>query len=185
VADFQDELIAASGAGAKRILELGTGTGETACRLLARHPEASLVGIDVSQAMLAAARAAMPAGRAELRVGRLEDPLPEGPFDLVASALCIHHLDDRQKADLFTRVRRVLAPGGRFAFADVVVPKEAADARTSLTPGYDKPSSVADQLGWLRGAGFCARVAWEHEDLAVIAAELEGAAPDTAGIVAP
>jgi hypothetical protein len=31
---------------------------------------------------------------ADLRVQRLEDPLPEGSYDLVVSALTIHHLDD-------------------------------------------------------------------------------------------
>ncbi|HEY6399196.1 MAG TPA: class I SAM-dependent methyltransferase, partial [Solirubrobacteraceae bacterium] len=92
-------------------------------------------------------------------------------FDLVASALCIHHLDAGEKADLFERVHRVLAPGGRFAIADVVVPADADDAVTARTAGYDKPSPVADQLEWLVQAGFDARVTWEHGDLAVIAAQ--------------
>ena len=102
----------------------------------------------------AAARESLPAGRVELRVGRLQDPLPDGPFDLVASALCVHHLDGAEKADLFARVRDSLAPGGRFVLADVVVPVDPAPSRTPLTPGYDKPDSVADQLRWLSDAGF-------------------------------
>ncbi|MDQ6816239.1 MAG: L-histidine N(alpha)-methyltransferase [Actinomycetota bacterium] len=169
---LQDELALASGTGARRILELGTGTGETARRLLARHPEAALVGVDVSEPMLAAARDALPAERIVLRVQRLQDELPGGPFDLVASALCIHHLDAGEKADLFERVQRAMAPGGRFAIADVVVPAEADPAQTALTDGYDKPSPLADQLEWLKQAGFDARVTWEHADLAVIAAQV-------------
>jgi len=62
----------ATGAGAARILELGTGTGETARRVLARHPAARLTGIDASEEMLDQARAALPAERVDLRVGRLE-----------------------------------------------------------------------------------------------------------------
>jgi len=156
--------------GARRILELGTGTGETAKRMLARHPEAVLVGIDESESMLASARRRLPPGRVELRVARLQQPLPAGPFDLVASALCVHHLDAPGKADLFARVRSLLTPGGMFVLGDVVVPDDPADARTELTPGYDQPSSVSDQLRWLDAVGFGAGLVWSRGDLAVIAA---------------
>jgi L-threonylcarbamoyladenylate synthase len=167
---LQDEVAWASGSGARRILELGVGTGESARRLLARHPDAFLVGIDSSAEMLAAAREALPAERADLRVARIEDALPDGPFDLVASALSVHHLDEPQKADLFSRVRAVLAPGGRFVFADVVVPRDPSDARTALTPDFDRPSPLPDQLRWLAEAGFDAAVRWQEGDLAVVEA---------------
>jgi tRNA threonylcarbamoyl adenosine modification protein (Sua5/YciO/YrdC/YwlC family) len=172
---FQDELAAASGSGAARVLELGIGTGETARRLLQRHPAARLVGIDSSDTMLAVARAALPADRVELRVARLQDELPTGPFDLVASALCVHHLHATEKRDLFARIRAALAPGGRFVLADVVTPVDPADTVSPLTPGYDHPSSLADQLTWLTEAGFDARAVWSHADLAVLVADRVGA----------
>jgi L-threonylcarbamoyladenylate synthase len=168
--ELQRELSAATGAGARRILELGTGTGATAERLLERHREATLVGIDINPEMLDAARERLPGDRVELQVRRLQDELPAGPFDLVASALCIHHLDESEKAGLFERVRARLEPGGRFAYADVVVPEDPADATTQLTPGFDKPSPVADQLRWLAEAGLEPSVVWERGDLAVVAA---------------
>jgi tRNA threonylcarbamoyl adenosine modification protein (Sua5/YciO/YrdC/YwlC family) len=169
---FQDELVAASGATVRRVLELGTGTGETAARLLKRHPESFLVGVDESEGMLSAARERLPSERVALHVGRLEDDLPAGPFDLVASALCVHHLVGAQKRSLFARVREALAPGGRFVLADVVVPVDPVDAVTSLTPGFDHPSSAGDQLAWLREAGFAdIRVVWAHRDLAVMVAD--------------
>jgi L-threonylcarbamoyladenylate synthase len=167
---LQRELASASGPGAARILELGTGTGVTSALLLARHPDARLVGIDVSEEMLSVAREALPHERVELRVARLEDELPPGPFDLVASALAVHHLDEAQKAELFRRIRASLRPGGLFVLGDVVVPIDPADADVPLTPGFDKPSSLADQLRWLSDAGFDASVAWEDGDLAVIVA---------------
>jgi tRNA (cmo5U34)-methyltransferase len=167
---LQRVLASASGAGAARILELGTGTGETSALLLDRHPEALLVGIDSSENMLAVAREAFPRDRVDLRVARLEDELPPGPFDLVASALAVHHLDGPDKAELFSRVAGALRAGGLFVLADVVVPIDPADADVPLTPGYDKPSSVADQLRWLAAAGFDASVRWADGDLAVIVA---------------
>ena len=167
---LQDELAGASGSGARRILELGTGTGETARRLLARHPDAVLVGVDENERMLAVAGEALPRDRVDLRVGRIEDPLPDGPFDLVASALCVHHLAGPAKAELFRRIREVLAPGGLFVLGDVVVPDDPADATTPLTPGYDRPSPLVAQVRWLEEAGLVPRVVWEHGDLAVVAA---------------
>ncbi|MGO9974537.1 MAG: Sua5/YciO/YrdC/YwlC family protein [Solirubrobacteraceae bacterium] len=169
--EMQDVLAARSGKDARRILELGTGTGETARRLLARHPQAKLVGIDQSASMLAAAREALPDHTVALIVQSLQDALPVGPFDVVASALCVHHLDGTEKADLFARIRVVLTPGGRFVLADVVVPEDRADARTTLTPGFDKPSTVAEQLRWLADAGFDAQVSWAAGDLAVLVAD--------------
>jgi tRNA (cmo5U34)-methyltransferase len=167
---LQDELAAAT-IPAARILDLGTGTGETARRVLDRHPGARLVGLDESEGMLGAARAALAGRPAELRAGRLEDPLPPGPFGLVVSALAVHHLDGPGKAGLFARVHDVLEPGGRFVLADVVVPEDPGDAVVPLSPGYDLPSPLADQLEWLRAAGLSPAVTWQERDLAVIAAD--------------
>jgi tRNA (cmo5U34)-methyltransferase len=132
------------------ILELGTGTGETALRVLARNPGARWTGIDASEAMLAAARARLPE-TADLRVQRLEDPLPEGAFDLVVSVLAVHHLDGNGKRDLFTRVSRLTR---NFVLGDVVVPEDPAEAVIEIDGVYDTPSSVAEQLAWAREAGF-------------------------------
>ncbi len=136
---FEEAVAGASGAGARRMLELGTGTGETARRLLERHPGATLVGIDVSEPMLEEAGRRLGSSRVELRVGRLEDPLPEGPFDLVASALCVHHLPGAEKADLFARVASALRPGGRFVLGDVVVPEDPERRAHAADPGLRLP----------------------------------------------
>jgi tRNA (cmo5U34)-methyltransferase len=159
---------ATEGVRAGRILELGVGTGETARRVLERHPAAHLTGIDASPEMLEEARRRLPG--ADLWVARLEDPLPEGPFDLVVSTLAVHHLDAAGKADLFRRVAAALAPGGRFVLADVVVPERPEDAVIECTPGFDLPDSVPDQLEWLRAAGLEPEVTWTRRDLAVVAA---------------
>jgi tRNA (cmo5U34)-methyltransferase len=165
---LQDAAAEATGSGCARLLELGTGTGESALRVLARHPGATLAGIDESADMLAVARERLPG--ADLRKSRLEDPLPDGPFDLVFSVLAIHHLDGPSKADLFKRVAAVLGDGGRFVIGDVVVPDDPADATTPLSPDYDLPSRVDEQLEWLSDAGFDAARAWAAGDLAVISA---------------
>ena len=170
---LQDEVAAAtSGIDARRVLELGTGTGETARRVLAVHPAAQLVGIDESPGMLEAARSALDPARVRLMDGRLQDPLPDGPWDLVVSCLAVHHLDGEGKADLFRRIAAALAPGGRFVLGDVIVPEDLADRVTPIdeTEGYDLPDRIDDQLRWLADAGLAPELRWVDRDLAVIAA---------------
>jgi tRNA (cmo5U34)-methyltransferase len=155
---------------ATRVLELGTGTGETALPVLAEHLEARWVGIDASEPMLARARERLPGG--DLRLRRLEDELPPGPFDLVVSALAVHHLDGAGKRDLFSRVAGVLLPGGRFVLGDVVVPAPGQEGPIQIDWVLDKPDSVDDQLVWLRAAGFEAEASCVRVDLAVFRATL-------------
>jgi tRNA (cmo5U34)-methyltransferase len=156
---------ATAGLPTEDVLELGIGTGETATRVLELHPNARWVGVDASEAMLARARKTLVS--ADLRHGRLEDPLPAGPFDLVVSALAIHHLDSQAKRALFRRVHTVLRPGGRFVVGDVVVPERSEDAQIEIDWKVDLPDSVADQLEWLRESGFDAEALWIFKDLAV------------------
>ena len=150
---------------ARTVLELGTGTGETALRVLAQHPGARWTGIDASEAMLARARERLPG--ADLRTARLEDPLPSGPFDLVVSVLAVHHLAGEAKRDLFTRIAQV---SDNFVLGDVVVPERPEDAAIEIDGVYDVPSSVADQLEWLHDAGFDADATEVRPDLAVFVA---------------
>jgi tRNA (cmo5U34)-methyltransferase len=144
---------------------------------LARHRGAGAVGVDESAAMLEAAQANPGldgAGSLDLRVAGLADRLPTGPFDLVVSALAVHHLEGLAKADLFRRVAAVVGPPGRFVLGDVVVPEDPADMVTPVADDFDRPSSVADQLGWLDAAGFDAAVVWAERDLAVLRADRRG-----------
>ena len=111
---------------AAAILDLGTGTGETLAGVLPAPPSARAVGVDESEGMLAVARGRLEEYDVTLRVADLRDPLPAGPFDLVVSALAVHHLDGPGKATLFARVAGALRPGGRFVLGDVILPPDAA-----------------------------------------------------------
>jgi tRNA (cmo5U34)-methyltransferase len=169
--ELQEAVVAATAdVRATRVLELGTGTGETALRVRADHPEADWVGLDASEAMLGRARERLPG--ADLRLQRLEDELPPGPFDLVVSALAVHHLDGAGKRELFSRVARVLRPEGVFVLGDVVVPAAGQEGPIHIDWVMDKPDSVDDQLAWLRAAGFEAQALSVRVDLAVFRATL-------------
>ncbi len=154
---------------ATRILDLGSGTGETARRVLEKHPDARVVLVDSSAEMLEAARESLAEDRVEqIVVQQLEDPLPDGPFDLVVSALAIHHLESSDKQVLFRRIAEVLAPGGRFVFADVIVPNDPERVATPVSSPFDRPDRLKDQLTWIAEAGLESRVVWSSRDLAVV-----------------
>ena len=173
--DLQEQTAAAArDVPAQSILELGIGTGETAKRVLAEHPGARLTAVDSSEEMLERARSVVP--QADLRLARLEDELPDGPFDLVVSALAVHHLDGPGKQDLFRRIAEVLEPGGAFVLADVIVPEDESDVVTPIDWHYDLPDRVDDQLAWLRDAGLEPELRWNYKDLAVVRATRTAAA---------
>lgn len=174
---LQEEVVRATeGVTAASVLDLGTGTGETLAAVLARHPGAVGTGIDESTAMLDAARTRLAGLSVGLRVADLGEPLPPGPFDLVVSALAVHHLDGPGKAALFAGIAGVLRPGGRFVLGDVVIPEDPRDHVTPLSEDYDRPSTTADQLGWLAESGLDGMVTWAERDLVVVRAALRSSA---------
>jgi tRNA (cmo5U34)-methyltransferase len=158
---------------APRVLDLGAGTGSTSRAVLDAHPDAHLVLVDENPGMLAVAREILPPENIEQEVvADLSDPLPAGPFDLVVSALAIHHLDGAGKRALFAAVHDRLRAGGRFAMADVVVPDNAEDVVTPLTDDYDKPDRAAELIEWLQAAGFRSEQVWaKAADLAVFVSD--------------
>jgi len=172
---LQEEVVTATGGGTRKaILELGVGAGETAARLLEAHPGAQLVGIDSSAEMLSGAASSLPPDRVTLVEQDLASTLPEGPFDLIVSALAIHHLKGDAKAGLFRDVHARLAPGGVFVMGDVIVPHDRDDAVIEIEPGYDFPDPLDIQMRWLAEAGFVAAITWLQRDLAVVRAEPAG-----------
>ena len=171
---MQDALAdATAGVVAQRVLDLGTGTGETARRVLALHPEAHVVALDANAEMLELAAEAL-GDRVDPWLGLLGGDLPAGPFDLVVSALAVHHLDGGGKRALFGAVADRLAPGGRFVMADVIVPEAPVARPTPIDPAIDLPDRLPELLAWLREAGLDAEVAWAQDDLAVVAASVPG-----------
>jgi tRNA (cmo5U34)-methyltransferase len=162
---------ATAGLSVARVLDLGTGTGETLAAVLGVHPGAVAVGVDKNEAMLGAAGRRLAGASVGLLVSELTAPLPPGPFDLVVSALAIHHLEGPDKGDLFARIAGVLRPRGRFVLGDVVIPVDQPDAVTPLTSDHDRPSTLAEQLRWLAEAGFDAATVWSEHDLVVVRAD--------------
>jgi len=98
-----------------RLVDLGCGFGWF-CRWARAAGAASVLGLDVSENMLAQARETTGDPAVSYRQADLETvDLPSGAFDLAYSALALHYIDNL--AGLLARLRRALVPGGRFVFS--------------------------------------------------------------------
>lgn len=153
--ELQERAVAAIPFPPDRVLELGMGTGETTRRLLEAYPDAWVVGLDASPEMVFRARETYD----DVQLARMEDPLPDGPWDLVISVLSVHHLRGEQKRNLFRRVRE---EARSLVIGDVV---RAEPQLAPLDPERDFPASAEDLAAWCGG-----EVVWRGDDLAVVRA---------------
>lgn len=147
----------------ERVLDLGTGDGRMLALVRERHPGAAGVGIDASSPMLArASERFADDSLIELCEHDLTSPLPElDPFDVVVSALAIHHLEDSRKRSLFSEIYELLTPGGVLVNLDLVSsPTVALHERFRRAIGReeddpsDRLSGLCEQLDWLSEVGF-------------------------------
>lgn len=98
----------------KRIVDLGCGFGWFA-RWARKHGAASVLGLDVSENMIARAKVSTADPAIEYRIADLEViELPEASFDLTYSALTFHYIEDFGR--LAREVYRALTPGSHFVF---------------------------------------------------------------------
>jgi tRNA (cmo5U34)-methyltransferase len=142
--ELQEEAIAAIPLPPERVLELGMGTGETTRRLIEAYPDAWVIGLDASPDMVFRARQSYD----DVQLARMEDPLPDGPWDLVIAVLSTGELDDDQLQALCRRVK---------------------DHSRSLVIGdVFEPKKLQDLLAWSGG-----QITWQADNLAVVKAVYE------------
>jgi SAM-dependent methyltransferase len=115
-----------------RLLDVGCGTGHS--RVIYAGAVGSYVGVDLSPASVAAARAAFPQN--DWRVAdACALPFADESFDVVAFSSVLHHIPDVPAA--LREARRVLRPGGRvFAFDPNLLHPAMALFRHPNSPGY-------------------------------------------------
>jgi len=108
-----------------RVLDVATGTGLVAAELLARY-EVSVVAVDQSPQMLAAARRRFAGGSANVELIEAQAealPFTAASFDAVSFTYLLRYVDD--PAATLSELARVLRPGGRIASLEFGVPRWA------------------------------------------------------------
>jgi tRNA (cmo5U34)-methyltransferase len=160
------------------ILDIGAGTGLFSALLLEKFPGALITLMDISGNMLQVARE---------RFSVREDTIYQacdcrteelgGPYDIICSALSIHHLEHEEKRSLYGRIHVALNSGGIFVNADQVegetpeqhlrnmkywddfvssgpLPETVAKSAMARRDTLDRMEKLSVQLSWLRGVGF-------------------------------
>jgi ubiquinone/menaquinone biosynthesis C-methylase UbiE len=111
------------------VVDVGSGAGsDSFIAAKAVGPEGSVVGIDMTPAMLDRARASASGfANVEFRQGVAEQlPVPDGWADVVVSNGVINLVPDKMAA--YSEITRVLKPGGRVQVADICVELEVPES---------------------------------------------------------
>ena len=160
------------------ILDVGAGTGLMSAFVLEKFPDARLTLMDISENMLEQARRRF-ASRPETQYVICDYSKSDlgGPYDLICSALSIHHLETEDKRRLFCRIHDALRPGGMFVNADQAdgetpyfrqryldywndflrsgpMSGEHHDEIRKRRDTLDRNDKLSVQLAWLHEAGF-------------------------------
>jgi tRNA (cmo5U34)-methyltransferase len=135
------------------VLDLGLGSGLVELALFARFPEARIVGVEQSEAMIALAKRRLAPFDSHYQIVRhdlaqIESlALPERTYSVAFSVQTLHHIPHEAQRAVYGVVARLLPPGGVFlhmervalyaeAFADVIAPAwEALERRAEVKSG--------------------------------------------------
>ena len=166
-------LVRSLGPAPSRVLDVATGTGDVAVEVARIHPDAEVVGIDPSRAMLEAAarkvRRLGLGGRVRLIEGVAERlPFGEGEFDAVTIAFGIRNTCDPRRS--LDEMYRVCRPGGRIGVLEFTMPTNRLFAPIyslylgRLIPFVGSLLGMRREYEWLAASipAFAQREGFEH-----------------------
>ena len=158
------------------VIDIGCGTGRHALRLAARGARVS--GVDLSEGMLARARAKPGAERIDFRHHDLHAPLPyaDASFDAAVSGLVLEHVRDLEL--FFRELRRVSKPGASAVISAMHpamhlrgISARFTDPKTGReTRPHSQEHSISDYVTAALGAGLVLTHLSEHAVDAALAA---------------
>jgi putative AdoMet-dependent methyltransferase len=138
-----------SPASGEKGLDIGTGTGNLAGKLMEQGAE--MAGVDQSKEMLKHCQRKFP--NMETRLGNfLAIPYLESRFDFVVSSFAFHHLTDEQKVLAIHEMRRVLKPHGRICITDLMLTEkqlETTEREDLYLPAISGLLQLFEELGYL------------------------------------
>jgi SAM-dependent methyltransferase len=152
-----------AGAGAPRILDIGCGAGTTSLSLAETIASATILGVDISPALVTVARErAVAAPSCRFLVGDAARWDAEGDFDLIVSRHGVMFFDDPVAA--FAAIRSRARPGGSLLFSCF---RPIVDNPWSwiLAPAPPPPSDAPGPFAFAdeaRVAGLLADAGWKH-----------------------
>ena len=171
------------------VVDLGTGSGTLAQRILKVRPKARLIGIDSDASMLATATRRLRGNIQTIEENFEQIRIPR--CDVVSASFSLHHIPTGQrKAALYKRCFQSLRPGGMFVSADcflatsgVLRKRHRAAWLAHLQRNHSKKKAEQFLRTWakedvyftldreielLKDAGFGVEVTWRNDSFAVL-----------------
>ena len=159
------------------ILDIGAGTGLLTSFVYNQYPESNYTIIDISKEMIEQAKKRFNGlGNFEYITADYANYIFAKKYDVVVSALSIHHLEDEEKLKLYRRIFESISGGGIFINGDQFISRSrvleekihhkwrTVIEKSGLTKEeisgafermkMDKPATTEKNIAWLEKVGF-------------------------------
>jgi tRNA (cmo5U34)-methyltransferase len=176
-----------------KIIDIGCGTGNIACKIKKQFPRAKIKCVDIAEKMIKIAGKKLSSfSGIEFEIADFAKFEFSEKYDAVVSSLALHHIDsDKTKIAFYEKIYRALKKGGIFINADIVLSSSPFFQQENmknwerfLLKSYnirhvrkmwlarykdeDRPASLLLQLEWLRKIGFKdVDVFWKYYNFSV------------------
>lgn len=145
-----------------RVLDFGCGTGTLIIIAKNKHPESTIIGIDVDEKIIDIAKKKIARQRLNIEIDKYDGnalPYENESFDKVISSLVFHHLIGEQKGNILKEIYRILKPNGEIHIADFGRPRNRIMKLISYFLQLFEP--ITDNIkglipDYLKAAGFIA-----------------------------
>ena len=154
------------------VLDIGIGTGNTTLAVITKFPLANIDALDVSKKMITFAKSKLKEYNINYLVGDIETKKISKKYDLIISTLTIHHIKNKEK--IFKKICSLLKINGVFILNDIFIGDTQKETkiiedkyRSFLKKNFEKekwwhnlyskediPTSINNQIQWLKNAGF-------------------------------
>lgn len=172
----------------KTMLDLGCGTGLELDQIWGRLPDISVVGIDLTQAMLDKLQQKHSDKDIRLICGSYFDvDFGENVFDTAISFQTMHHFTHEEKIKLYQKIYKALKPDGVYIECDYMVTEQSAEdelyaenarirRNMNIPEGefyhYDTPCTIDNQIAILKKSGFLSSdMVWRMGNTTIITAK--------------
>ena len=159
--DAKDALVDSVPSDAKRILDIGVGTGLELIGLFEKIPDACVTGIDMCENMLAILRTRPFADRVNIIQGNFFEVEFGTDYDAVISSAALHHFASEDKLRLYQKIFDSLRSGGWFINSDCIANTDEEEQaaleayrRADASEHVDTPLARDKEESLLRAAGF-------------------------------